>query len=211
MRQSRLKTHAAQVRCHITKLAASLMGSIPPAQSSSACSIRAKRFQCGTEAGPHRLSSMASTRKCCLPRNNAIALLRAVAYGGGRAVGRERFQISDSGRTVRAGEGHGGALCQSAKGPQPHYRSYNKADGALVASARLGRRFKNWRKRGSEIGELEPVEKLPRELQARELILDAPPLPEPMAKRLNTRQQNSRITNGRAGHGSLCNSISVIC
>ncbi len=174
-RQKLLADHARQVRSHVMQLAAKGYAEQVPVSPDFVVMFLPGEmfFSAALEQDPTLIEFGVERRVIPASPTTLIALLRAVAYGWQQQAMEENARhISDLGRNlyeaVRALAGHfddlGGKLKSSLE-------SYNKAVGSLEGNV-LGkaRKFKELQAAaaGEEIKTLEPIDRVPRMLQAAE-------------------------------------------
>jgi DNA recombination protein RmuC len=175
-RQQLLADHARQVRAHLTQLAAKGYAShIQPSPDFVVMFLPGEMFfsaaleqdptliECGVEQGVIPASP-----------TTLIALLRAVAYGWQQAAMEENARkISELGRNLyEAIRVLGGHFDNLGSRLRSSLDAYNQAVGSLEGNVLVkARRFKDLRAAngGEEIAVLEPIDRVPRMLQAQEL------------------------------------------
>jgi DNA recombination protein RmuC len=175
-RQALLADHARQVRTHLTQLAAKgYAAHVQPSPDFVVMFLPGEMFfSAALEQDPSLIEFGVELHVIPASPTTLIALLRAVAYGWQQEAMEENARkISDLGRqlydAVRTLGGHfdtlGGRLKSSLE-------AYNQAVGSLEGNVLVkARRFKDLQAAngGEEIKALEPVDRVPRMLQAREL------------------------------------------
>jgi DNA recombination protein RmuC len=174
-RQALLCEHARQVRSHISQLA--LKGYAAHVQPSPDFVVMflpgEMFFSAALEHDPELIEFGVDQHVIPASPTTLIALLRAVAYGWQQEAMEENARkISDLGRqlyeAVRVLGGHFDDLGSRMKAS---LESYNKAVGSLEGNVLVkARKFKELQAANVEdIPALEPVDRVPRMLQAREL------------------------------------------
>ncbi|MBI3492275.1 MAG: DNA recombination protein RmuC [Acidobacteria bacterium] len=175
-RQKLLADHARQVRTHVTQLAAKGYAEQVPVSPDFVVMFLPGEmfFSAALEQDPTLIEFGVEKRVIPASPTTLIALLRAVAYGWQQQAMEENARhISELGRNlyeaVRALAGHfddlGGKLKSSLE-------AYNKAVGSLEGNVLVkARKFKELQAAavGEEIKTLEPIDRVPRMLQATEL------------------------------------------
>jgi DNA recombination protein RmuC len=175
-RQALLCEHAKQVRNHVSQLAAKgYAAHIQPSPDFVVMFLPGEMFfSAALEHDPELIEFGVEQHVVPASPTTLIALLRAVAYGWQQEAMEENARkISDLGRqlydAVRVLGGHfddlGGRLKSSLE-------AYNKAVGSLEGNVLVkARKFKELQAASvvEEIPALEPVDRVPRMLQAREL------------------------------------------
>jgi DNA recombination protein RmuC len=175
-RQALLCEHAKQVRTHVSQLAAKgYAAHVQPSPDFVVMFLPGEMFfSAALEHDPELIEFGVEQHVVPASPTTLIALLRAVAYGWQQEAMEENARkISDLGRqlydAVRVLGGHfddlGGRLKSSLE-------AYNKAVGSLEGNVLVkARKFKELQAASvvEEIPPLEPVDRVPRMLQAREL------------------------------------------
>ena len=175
-RQALLCEHAKQVRTHVMQLAAKgYAAHVTPSPDFVVMFLPGEMFfSAALEHDPELIEYGVEQHVVPASPTTLIALLRAVAYGWQQEAMEENARkISDLGRqlydAVRVLGGHfddlGGRLKSSLE-------AYNKAVGSLEGNVLVkARKFKDLQAANAveEIPALEPVDRVPRMLQAREL------------------------------------------
>ncbi len=174
-RQALLVDHARQVRTHLAQLAGKGYAShVQPSPDFVVMFLPGEMFfSAALEQDPTLIEYGVDLRVIPASPTTLIALLRAVAYGWQQdAIGENARQISELGRnlyeSVRVLGGHfdtlGGRLRASLD-------AYNQAVGSLEGNVLVkARRFKDLQAaNGDDIKTLDPIDRVPRVLQAREL------------------------------------------
>jgi DNA recombination protein RmuC len=175
-RQALLCEHAKQVRNHVSQLAAKgYAAHVQPSPDFVVMFLPGEMFfSAALEHDPELIEFGVEQHVVPASPTTLIALLRAVAYGWQQEAMEENARkISDLGRqlydAVRVLGGHfddlGGRLKSSLE-------AYNKAVGSLEGNVLVkARKFKELQATNvvEEIPALEPVDRVPRMLQAREL------------------------------------------
>jgi len=174
-RQAFLADHAKQVRVHLTQLAAKgYAAHVQPGPDFVVMFLPGEMFfSAALEQDPSLIEFGVEQRVIPASPTTLIALLRAVAYGWQQQAQAENAQkISELGRNlyeaIRALAGHfddvGGRLKASLD-------AYNRAVGSLEGNVLVkARRFKDLQAaNGDDIPQLDPIDRVPRMLQAPEL------------------------------------------
>jgi DNA recombination protein RmuC len=174
-RQQLMADHARQVRTHLSQLASkNYAAQIQPSPDFVVMFLPGEMFfSAALEHDPSLIEYGVDRRVIPASPTTLIALLRAVAYGWQQeAVAENAQKISELGRglydAVRALAGHfadlGGRLKSSLD-------AYNRAVGSLEGNVLVkARKFKDLQAApGDDIEALEPVDRVPRMLQSREL------------------------------------------
>jgi DNA recombination protein RmuC len=178
-RQLLLQDHARQVRTHLMQLAAkNYAANIQPSPDFVVMFLPGEMFLSAALENDPSLIEFGATGsgKRVIPASptTLIALLRAVAYGWQQeAVARDAQQIAEYGRKLYEGIGK---LAEHFDRLGTRLRSsleaYNETVGSLEGNVLLkARKFKELRAAdaGEEIRQLEPIDRVPRMLQAPEL------------------------------------------
>jgi len=178
-RQLLLQDHARQVRAHLMQLAAKgYAANIQPSPDFVVMFLPGEMFlSAALEQDPSLIEFGATgTGKRVIPASptTLIALLRAVAYGWQQeAVARDAQQIAEYGRRLYEGIAK---LAEHFDKLGTRLRSsleaYNETVGSLEGNVLLkARKFKELRgaDAGGDIRQLEPIDRVPRMLQAPEL------------------------------------------
>ena len=175
-RQTLLADHARQVRNHIGQLSAkSYFDKVASTPEFVVMFLPGEMFfSAALEQDPSLIEAGVEKRVIPASPTTLIALLRAVAYGWQQeAVARDAQQIADSGRR----------LYESISKLAEHFdrlgsrlrssiEAYNDAIGSLEGNVLVkARKFKELESAGSgtEIVSIEPIDRVPRMLQAPEL------------------------------------------
>ena len=174
-RQALLADHARQVRVHLTQLAAKgYAAHVQPGPDFVVMFLPGEMFfSAALEQDPSLIEFGVEQRVIPASPTTLIALLRAVAYGWQQEAQAENAQkISELGRnlyeSIRTLAGHfddvGGRLKASLD-------AYNRAVGSLEGNVLVkARRFKDLQAaNGDDIPQLDPIDRVPRMLQAPEL------------------------------------------
>jgi DNA recombination protein RmuC len=174
-RQALLADHAKQVRVHLTQLAAKgYAAHVQPGPDFVVMFLPGEMFfSAALEQDPSLIEFGVEQRVIPASPTTLIALLRAVAYGWQQEAQAENAQkISELGRnlyeSIRTLAGHfddvGGRLKASLD-------AYNRAVGSLEGNVLVkARRFKDLQAaNGDDIPQLDPIDRVPRMLQAPEL------------------------------------------
>jgi DNA recombination protein RmuC len=175
-RQTLLADHARQVRTHVTQLSSKdYAAHISSTPEFVVMFLPGEMFfSAALEQDPSLIEFGVDLRVIPASPTTLIALLRAVAYGWQQEAMEENARkISELGRglydAVRVLGGHFDTLGARLKSS---LEAYNQAVGSLEGNVLVkARRFKELQAtNGSdEIKELEPIDRVPRMLQAREL------------------------------------------
>jgi DNA recombination protein RmuC len=182
-RQALLCEHARQVRAHVSQLAAKgYAAHVQPSPDFVVMFLPGEMFfSAALEHDPELIEFGVEQHVVPASPTTLIALLRAVAYGWQQEAMEENARkISDLGRqlyeAVRVLGGHFDDLGSRMKSS---LEAYNKAVGSLEGNVLVkARKFKELQAANVEdIPALEPVDRVPRMLQARELT-DGLPFPD---------------------------------
>jgi len=175
-RQDLLGEHARQVRNHIAQLSAkSYFEKVASTPEFVVMFLPGEMFfSAALEQDPSLIECGVEKRVIPASPTTLIALLRAVAYGWQQEAMEENARkISENGKSlyesVRALAGHFQALGSRLKSS---LEAYNDAVGSLEGNVLVkARRFKELQAAngGEEIKPLEPIDRVPRMLQAAEL------------------------------------------
>src|SRR5436190_11958511 len=177
-RQLLLADHARQVRTHLVQLSAKGYAShVQPSPDFVVMFLPGEMFfSAALEQDPSLIEFGIGLEQRVIPASptTLIALLRAVAYGWQQQAMEENARkISELGRnlyeSVRVLGGHFEDLGTKLKGSLD---AYNKAVGSLEGNVLVkARKFKEYQAAngGEEIKTLEPIDRVPRMLQAAEL------------------------------------------
>jgi DNA recombination protein RmuC len=175
-RQKLLADHARQVRTHITQLSAkNYFDKVPAAPEFVVMFLPGEMFfSAALEQDPSLIEFGVEKRVIPASPTTLIALLRAVAYGWQQEAMEENARkISELGRnlyeSIRALANHFGTLGARL---QSSLEAYNQAVGSLEGNVLLkARKFKDLHAAngGEEIRQLDPIDRVPRMLQAPEL------------------------------------------
>jgi DNA recombination protein RmuC len=178
-RQELLLDHARQVRCHLSQLAAKDYAShVQPSPDFVVMFLPGEMFlSAALEQDPTLIEFGAvGTAKRVIPASptTLIALLRAVAYGWQQAAMEENARkISELGRNLYEAVRTLGDRFQTLGGRlKSSLEAYNDAVGSLEGNVLIkARKFKELQAAngGEEIKPLEPIDRVPRMLQAPEL------------------------------------------
>jgi DNA recombination protein RmuC len=184
-RQTLLADHARQVRTHLTQLSAKdYAAHISSSPEFVVMFLPGEMFfSAALEQDPSLIEFGVELRVIPASPTTLIALLRAVAYGWQQEAMEENARkISELGRglydAVRVLGGHFDTLGARLKSS---LEAYNQAVGSLEGNVLVkARRFKELQATNGadEIKVLEPIDRVPRMLQARELT-DGLPFAEP--------------------------------
>ncbi len=174
-RQALLADHARQVRVHLTQLAAKgYAAHVQPGPDFVVMFLPGEMFfSAALEQDPSLIEFGAQQNVFPASPTTLITLLRAVAYGWQQEAQAENAQkISELGRnlyeSIRTLAGHfddvGGRLKASLD-------AYNRAVGSLEGNVLVkARRFKDLQAaNGDDIPQIDPIDRVPRMLQAPEL------------------------------------------
>jgi DNA recombination protein RmuC len=182
-RQALLCEHARQVRAHVSQLATKgYAAHVQPSPDFVVMFLPGEMFfSAALEHDPGLIEFGVEQHVVPASPTTLIALLRAVAYGWQQEAMEENARkISDLGRqlyeAVRVLGGHFDDLGSRMKSS---LEAYNKAVGSLEGNVLVkARKFKELQAANVEdIPALEPVDRVPRMLQARELT-DGLPFPD---------------------------------
>jgi len=182
-RQALLCEHARQVRAHVSQLATKGYAAyVQPSPDFVVMFLPGEMFfSAALEHDPELIEFGVEQHVVPASPTTLIALLRAVAYGWQQEAMEENARkISDLGRqlyeAVRVLGGHFDDLGSRMKSS---LEAYNKAVGSLEGNVLVkARKFKELQAANVEdIPALEPVDRVPRMLQARELT-DGLPFPD---------------------------------
>ncbi len=183
-RQTLLADHARQVRTHLAQLSAKdYAANVYPSPEFVVMFLPGEMFfSAALEQDPSLIEFGVELRVIPASPTTLIALLRAVAYGWQQEAMEENAKkISELGRglydSVRVLGGHFDALGSRLRSV---LESYNQAVGSLEGNVLVkARKFKELQTANGcdEIKPLEPIDRVPRMLQARELT-DALPFAE---------------------------------
>jgi DNA recombination protein RmuC len=183
-RQALLCEHARQVRSHVAQLAAKgYAAHVQPSPDFVVMFLPGEMFfSAALEHDPELIEYGVEQHVVPASPTTLIALLRAVAYGWQQEAMEENARkISDLGRqlyeAVRVLGGHFDDLGSRMKSS---LEAYNKAVGSLEGNVLVkARKLKELQAANAveDIPALEPVDRVPRMLQARELT-DGLPFPE---------------------------------
>jgi DNA recombination protein RmuC len=175
-RQALLCEHARQVRSHVSQLAArGYAAHVQPSPDFVVMFLPGEMFfSAALEHDPELIEFGVEQHVVPASPTTLIALLRAVAYGWQQEAMEENARkISDLGRqlyeAVRVLGGHFDDLGSRMKSS---LEAYNKAVGSLEGNVLVkARKFKELQATNAveDIPALEPVDRVPRMLQAREL------------------------------------------
>ena len=175
-RQSLLAEHAGQVRTHIAQLSAkSYFDKVASTPEFVVMFLPGEMFfSAALEQDPSLIEYGVEKHVIPASPTTLIALLRAVAYGWQQEAMEENARkISENGKNlyeaVRSLAGHFQALGTRLKSS---LEAYNDAVGSLEGNVLVkARRFKELQAAngGEEIKQLEPIDRVPRMLQAVEL------------------------------------------
>jgi DNA recombination protein RmuC len=177
-RQVLLADHARQVRVHLTQLSAKgYAAHVHPSPDFVVMFLPGEMFfSAALEQDPSLIEFGIGLEQRVIPASptTLIALLRAVAYGWQQQAMEENARkISELGRnlyeSVRVLGGHFEDLGTKLKGSLD---AYNKAVGSLEGNVLVkARKFKEYQAAngGEEIKALEPIDRVPRMLQAADL------------------------------------------
>jgi len=175
-RRALLTDHARQVRTHLTQLAAKdYAAHVQPSPDFVIMFLPGEMFfSAALEHDPGLIEFGVEKRVIPASPTTLIALLRAVAYGWQQeAVARDAQQIADVGRKLYEAVGklaeHFDRLGSRLRGS---IEAYNDAIGSLEGNVLVkARRFKDLQAAngGGEIKALDPIDRVPRMLQAPEL------------------------------------------
>ena len=182
-RQVLLADHARQVRTHLTQLSAKgYAAHVQPSPDFVVMFLPGEMFfSAALEQDASLIEFGIGLERKVIPASptTLIALLRAVAYGWQQQAMEENARkISELGRnlheSVRKLAGHFETLGQRLKGSLD---AYNQAVGSLEGNVLVkARKFKEYQAAsgGEDIKSLEPIDRVPRMLQAAELTEGLP-------------------------------------
>jgi DNA recombination protein RmuC len=175
-RQRLLADHARQVRTHLSQLAAKgYAAQVEPSPDFVVMFLPGEVFfSAALEEDPTLIEFGVERHVIPASPTTLIALLRAVAYGWQQqSVEENARQISEMGRqlydAVRVLGGHFDTLGSRLKSS---LEAYNSAVGSLEGNVLVkARKFKELQAAGSsdDIAQIEPIDRVPRMLQAAEL------------------------------------------
>jgi DNA recombination protein RmuC len=186
-RQLLLADHARQVRVHLTQLSSKgYAAHVHPSPDFVVMFLPGEMFfSAALEQDPSLIEFGIGLEQRVIPASptTLIALLRAVAYGWQQQAMEENARkISELGRnlyeSVRVLGGHFETLGMKLKGSLD---AYNQAVGSLEGNVLVkARKFKEYQAAngGEEIKALEPIDRVPRMLQAAELTDGLPFQPD---------------------------------
>ena len=193
-RQNLLGEHARQVRNHIAQLSAkSYFERVASTPEFVVMFLPGEMFfSAALEQDPSLIECGVEKRVIPASPTTLIALLRAVAYGWQQEAMEENARkISENGRnlyeSVRALAGHFQALGAKLKSS---LEAYNDAVGSLEGNVLVkARKFKELQAAngGEEIKPLEPIDRVPRMLQAAELTDGLPFMDEEEVEPVRSR------------------------
>jgi DNA recombination protein RmuC len=175
-RQKLLADHARQVRTHIAQLSAkNYFDKVPSAPEFVVMFLPGEMFfSAALEQDPSLIEFGVDRKVIPASPTTLIALLRAVAYGWQQEAMEENARkISELGKnlyeSIRALANHFGTLGARL---QSSLEAYNQAVGSLEGNVLLkARKLKDLHAAngGEEIRQLDPIDRVPRMLQAPEL------------------------------------------
>jgi DNA recombination protein RmuC len=208
-RQTLLASHARQVRTHLTQLAAKdYAAHIRPSPDFVVMFLPGEMFfSAALEQDPSLIEFGVEQRVIPASPTTLIALLRAVAYGWQQQAMEENTRkISELGRSlydaIRVLGGHFETLGTRLKSSLDAYnQAVGSLEGNVLVKARKLRELQGTGN-GEEIPALEPIDRVPRLLQAAELtdgqpLVEADPAVESGEPRWDGRSQRLR----RAANG----------
>jgi DNA recombination protein RmuC len=175
-RQTLLVEHARQVRNHIGQLSAkSYFDKVASTPEFVVMFLPGEMFfSAALEQDPSLIEAGVEKRVIPASPTTLIALLRAVAYGWQQeAVARDAQQIADLGRRLYESVGKlAGHFDRLGTRLRSSIEAYNDAIGSLEGNVLVkARKFKELESAGggTEIASIEPIDRVPRLLQAAEL------------------------------------------
>ena len=183
-RQVLLADHARQVRVHLTQLSArGYAAHVQPSPDFVVMFLPGEMFFSAALEHDPSLIEFGSQRVILASPTTLIALLRAVAHGWQQqAIEENAKKISELGynmyESVRKLAGHFDSLGARLKST---LEAYNQAVGSLEGNVLVkARKFKEYQaaNSGEEITALEPIDRVPRMLQAAELTEGLPFQPD---------------------------------
>jgi DNA recombination protein RmuC len=171
-----LADHARQVRTHLSQLAAKdYAAHVQPSPDFVLMFLPGEMFfSAALEQDPTLIEFGVEKRVIPASPTTLIALLRAVAYGWQQeAVARDAQQIADLGRKLYESVGKlAGHFDRLGDRLRSSIEAYNDAIGSLEGNVLVkARKFKELQAAngGGEMATLEPIDRVPRMLQAAEL------------------------------------------
>jgi DNA recombination protein RmuC len=180
-RQKLLAEHAGQVRTHIAQLSAkSYFEKIPSTPEFVVMFLPGEMFfSAALEQDPSLIEYGVEKHVIPASPTTLIALLRAVAYGWQQEAMEENARkISENGRNLyEAVRALGGHFQNLGTRLRSSLDAYNDAVGSLEGNVLVkARRFKDLQAAngGEEIKQLDPIDRVPRMLQAAELTHGLP-------------------------------------
>ncbi len=172
-RQQKLKEHAQQIRTHMTLLSRkSYWEQFQPTPEFVVLFLPGETFfSAALEQDPSLIEVGVDQKVILATPTTLIALLRAVAYGWRQeSLSRNAEQISSLGRDLyKRISDMGGHWTKVGKGLSSAVQAYNKAVGSLESRVLVSaRRFQELGE-DHEIEPVEPIEHIPRVVQAPEI------------------------------------------
>ena len=202
LRRQKLADHARQVRDHVAALSRkAYWDQFQPTPEFVVLFLPGETFySAALEQDPSLLEAGASKNVVIATPTTLIALLKAVAYGWKQeTVAENAREVSDLGRELHKRlSDMGGHLARVGRALGASVEAYNAAVGSIESRVLVSaRRFKDLAAagEGEVIEPIEPVEHVPRRLQAQELL----PLPggDPVRERAEVEAGGPRVARSR--------------